>query len=368
MAVLKSGMKICYWTNYPSRYQAVFFHALREAGVDLRVVYFTTYDQYRMRLGWRDDRVLEPWEIRASSVSAVRKASPDFDERIQVCTGFYGCSYWRLVIYCVAKRVAWCACTEGSRGGFLTWPLRVFFARLVDRFSLGVFAIGSEACRQYAGWGVRDAKIAWHCHSTPVPVSSQRPPRGERCTFVFCGALIRRKGVDVLLEAFAKVHAVCDGVSLRLIGDGSMRGWCEEFAQKHLKGEEGAKGAGSITLVGAVTPECVEDELRQGDVVVLPSRYDAWGMTLAEGAALGLAMIGSDRTGAALDLIEEGENGFCVPAGDVDALAAAMLRYARCPAMAAEHGVKAQAAVGRTFAEVRAQAFVRQLRAWTEER
>ena len=359
-------MKICYWTNYPSRYQAAFFKALRGAGVDLRVVYFTVHDRYRRRLGWREARALEPWELRASCVGAARRAIPDFDDRIQVCTGFFGRSYWNLVYYCVAKKLAWCACTEGSRGGFFTWPLRVFFARLVNRYALGVFAIGSVACGQYAAWGVRRDKIAWHSHSTPVPERARAERSvaevGARCTFVFCGALTGRKAVKVLLRAFARVYEQVDGVALRMVGDGPLRGWCEAFARKRLVPTEGAGAARqAVVMVGAVAPERVEEELAKGDVIVLPSRYDAWGMTLAEGAALGLAMIGSDRTGAAADLIQEGENGYLVRAGDAEALAAAMLRYAERPEMAAEHGARARAAAERTFAAVRAREFARQL-------
>jgi aspartokinase/homoserine dehydrogenase 1 len=52
----------------------------------------------------------------------------------------------------------------------------------------------------------------------------------------------------------------------------------------------------------------------------------------------GLPVIASDHVGAAHDLLCEGENGFTFSAGDANALAAAMLRYAANPDLARAHG------------------------------
>ena len=60
------------------------------------------------------------------------------------------------------------------------------------------------------------------------------------------------------------------------------------------------------------------------DLFVLPSRFEPWGAVVLEAMACGLPVIVSDKVGCAPDLVRPGENGWIVPAGDPDALAAAL--------------------------------------------
>lgn len=67
------------------------------------------------------------------------------------------------------------------------------------------------------------------------------------------------------------------------------------------------------------------------DILCVPSRYDGWGLVVPEGLASGLPVIGTDRTGAAVEFIDSGRNGWLVPAGDEAALFAAMREAAVLP-------------------------------------
>jgi glycosyltransferase involved in cell wall biosynthesis len=60
------------------------------------------------------------------------------------------------------------------------------------------------------------------------------------------------------------------------------------------------------------------------DVLCVPSRYDGWGLVVPEGLAAGLPVIATDRMGAALEFVRTGRNGWLIPAGDEDAIYAAM--------------------------------------------
>ena len=64
------------------------------------------------------------------------------------------------------------------------------------------------------------------------------------------------------------------------------------------------------------------------DAFALLSEREPWAVVVNEAAACGLPLVLSDRVGAAPDLLEDGENGFLVPAGDVVAAAAALRRLA----------------------------------------
>lgn len=134
-------------------------------------------------------------------------------------------------------------------------------------------------------------------------------PAGQRFTFVFAGTTMYRKGVDVLLEAFDRMQQrVSEKASLLLIGP---RGDAH-----HLIGQS---REGVVVLPPVSQPE-LQKVFSGADCFVLPSRHDSFGMVVAEAMACGLPPIVSTMVGAK-DLIEEGRNGWVVPADDVAALA-----------------------------------------------
>ena len=71
---------------------------------------------------------------------------------------------------------------------------------------------------------------------------------------------------------------------------------------------------------------------------VLPSLHDGWGVVVNQALAAGLPVITSDAVGAGLDLVEDGVNGMCVAANDVDALHRALTTVASTPETAARWG------------------------------
>jgi len=66
------------------------------------------------------------------------------------------------------------------------------------------------------------------------------------------------------------------------------------------------------------------------DVFVLPSLSEAWGLVVNEAMEFSLPIVVSDRVGA-LPLVKNGENGFVVPAGNVQALTDAVTSIGRDP-------------------------------------
>ena len=73
-----------------------------------------------------------------------------------------------------------------------------------------------------------------------------------------------------------------------------------------------------------------KDELKKyyqaADIFVHPTREDIWGLVVNEAMAQGLPVISTNRCIAALELINDGKNGFVVPVEDEQLLAAGMNR------------------------------------------
>jgi len=133
---------------------------------------------------------------------------------------------------------------------------------------------------------------------------------GRDTRFLFVGRLIERKGLDVLLEAFARF----EGGELWIAGDGPLDEAVSAAAARDRR----------IRLVGHVAGEDLGDLYRESDVLVVPSLYEAWGLVVHEGLAHGRPVIATDQVGAADDLIDPGVNGYVVPAGSAEETARAM--------------------------------------------
>ena len=204
---------------------------------------------------------------------------------------------------------------------------------------LGSFAVGVLAANDFADWGFASERVFYLpysiapvsiCTSTEIPVGPRPQTR-----FLFLGALCPRKGIDILLNAFAIVRRTDSRALLTLVGRDDSGGGYEELAGK-LGVSPGVKFCPSVDAdkIGLALAQC--------DVLVLPSRFDGWGVALSEGASVGKALISTETCGAAHHLIEDGVSGFRVPAGDIAALAERMLRYCRDPVLSAAHGKKAE--------------------------
>jgi glycosyltransferase involved in cell wall biosynthesis len=70
----------------------------------------------------------------------------------------------------------------------------------------------------------------------------------------------------------------------------------------------------------------IQSRIALADVLVLPSRWDGWGMVVNEALTAGVPVIVSDRCGAA-DLIQHGVNGFVFRSEDVDGLRQCLRKF-----------------------------------------
>lgn len=130
---------------------------------------------------------------------------------------------------------------------------------------------------------------------------------------VFGGAMLKRKGFDVLVDAFAQALSQGLVAELRVVGpDGD--------ASDAL----GRLPPGVVRRLGSLPQSTWAQELRASDLLVLPSRNDSFGMVVVEALACGVPVLVSDQVGAK-DLVVPGETGFVIAAGDRAALTAALL-------------------------------------------
>jgi glycosyltransferase involved in cell wall biosynthesis len=213
---------------------------------------------------------------------------------------------------------------RSRRHDLLTAPLRK---------AAGIAAIGSWAERDYAARfpGTPVFNIPYHCDLAPFSTEPRPPREPGTVTFLFCGQMIARKGLDDLLAAFAGLPP---NARLLLVGREA------ELPERLAALSDGVRRR--VSYAGFQAPDALPQFFAKADVFVLPSRYDGWGVVVNQALGAGLPIVCSDQVGAGHDLVAEGENGFRFRAGDPTALAAELRKFCEEPRLAQRLGEASQ--------------------------
>lgn len=141
---------------------------------------------------------------------------------------------------------------------------------------------------------------------------------------VCVGRLIAVKNPHMLFSAFEGFHKEFPSYHLIWYGEGDLRKELEAWIT-----ENGFEDY--ITLPG--TRKDVAREIARAKMFVMTSNYEGMPNALIEAMSIGLPCI-STKVAGAVDLIEDGINGFLVETGDVESCKEAMIRFAQNEKMA----------------------------------
>jgi glycosyltransferase involved in cell wall biosynthesis len=217
------------------------------------------------------------------------------------------------------------ACVPAALGGLLRGALDGA-RRWAYRRATRVIVISSALAREAQAFGFPPVALV------PVPNAIDtgrfRPPVAQEQdalrralglpadaeVVVWVGRLVRKKGLETLIEAWAAVVRTWTRARLLIVGSGAGSG--------HPDDAEGALRAaiaehdlqGSVVLTGAV-PD-VERYLRASDLFVFTSEEEGFGVALVEAMACGLPVVTSRIEGAPADLVDDGQEGLKFTVGD----------------------------------------------------
>lgn len=172
-----------------------------------------------------------------------------------------------------------------------------------------------------------------------------QPQPGE---ILFVGRLIPRKGVHILLRAFAQLHGCRPESRLRLAGGSGFTNEAEGYYAELQQFVQEADLQDAVTFLGAVDKATLRQEYARCAVVVLASRLETAPMALMEAMAAGKAVVSTD-VGGARHLVEQGKTGWIVPPNDESALADALAQALSDPTTLRAMGQRARAVAQRTF-------------------
>ena len=183
--------------------------------------------------------------------------------------------------------------------------------------------------------GVDIAELARAAQGAPAtPMPARRP-------LVTCIARHDRvKGVDVLVDAFARVLESVPQAGLQLVGGGrGLQALMDHAAELGI--------ADAIDFTG-FQPNPMP-YIAASDLVVLPSRREGLPVSALEAFAISKPIVAT-AVGGTPDVVRDGDTGWLVPPEQPDALAAAIVSALGDPAECARRAERGHELVGRTYA------------------
>jgi glycosyltransferase involved in cell wall biosynthesis len=259
-------------------------------------------------------------------LEALDKDQPD----VVVVMGYFSVTCQLAMYWLWVKRIPWIFWGEipgfyqrGIPGRLLRWLALRPVACLAD----GIAAIGSRAAAAYAKLTsqIRPVwNIPYYCRNDAL-LEIKRDPQAvdDFAHFLYCGQIVPRKGVDLLIQSFCRLAQENKDARLTLVGDGPLRVTLAAAVPEAIRHR--------VTWAGFKEAEQLPPYFAQANVFVLPSLHDGWGVVINQAVSAGMAVIASDAVGAAADLVSDHANGLVFQSQNEEGLTAALRFFVEHP-------------------------------------
>jgi phosphatidylinositol alpha-1,6-mannosyltransferase len=149
------------------------------------------------------------------------------------------------------------------------------------------------------------------------------------------------KGVELVLQALARLHSRYPRLLYVVVGDGDLRPRLEHEVRARFPTLQ-------VWFAGAQPPERLRGFYEAADVFVMPSRQEGFGIVFLEAMAVGRPVI-AGRCGGAPEVVADGETGFLVEPSDVETLTARLALLLDRPELCRQMGEAGRRHVAEHF-------------------
>jgi glycosyltransferase involved in cell wall biosynthesis len=323
--------KLSFYTNIPTPYQLDFFNSLSEI-FDLHVVFYAKLEANRQ---WNLNMENLPYSITILKDASLIKPLLKFDHSYHFSWGIFktiwndaapfvivGGTYHSPNVFFTLlfgklrnKKMAFFSERIPPEPSFLKKIIKKVFLLPIKFWADYLITVGKEVVNSYQFYGINLPHIL-----IPYNINNQLydkqtlnqakldaliktyKPNNETI-LLSSGALIYRKGMDILIDAFMMLEPeIQENCKLIIIGEG--------IEKSNLINS--IDGNSNIVLAGFKEKEEIPYYFALADIFLFASRYDGWALVINEAFAAGLPVIASKETGAAREWIQHNINGYLV--------------------------------------------------------
>ena len=217
---------------------------------------------------------------------------------------------------------------------------RPYYRWYLNSVATGVL-VNSDATRRTtlasAPW-LEEARVHTLLKGVDLEEFRPTPRKSGPPTVGFAGQLSERKGLPVLMKAWELLRDRSDAppvARLRIAGEGEQHNALRRW-------RDGLPRPDEVELLGPL--DAMPEFYASVDVLVLPSRYEGYGLAAAEALASGRPVVACD-TSSLPELVDDDRTGRLVPVDRPDLVADALHAYLVTPGLAASHGAAGRAAM-----------------------
>lgn len=235
-------------------------------------------------------------------------------DNIHIHSSFAGMTV-RALMYTKSSRPKIIYCPHGwafLRNSRIT-PLEIFIERRLSYISDHIVCVSEHERLSGLNAGIDVEKLVTILNGIPnmkpdLAIFNVPWPDDLRTKLLFVGRLDRQKGIDVLINA---MRLLDNKAFLCVVGDSVV----DRQLSKPLPQ--------NVVLLGWQSPEIISTLLQHCDALVVPSRWEAFGLVAVEAMRVGRAVVGSVVGGLA-EVIVDGFTGKLVQVDNVTALASVL--------------------------------------------
>lgn len=350
---MSCNFRLFYVDDIPTPYRVGVFHRFSRIFDGVFHVAFCAADEpgrsFEIDTSGLDTQVLKGYQLRPigqvnpfsfkfnpNIVKSLNAFKPD----VVILSGYAHPTMWIAAIWCMSHDIPYAISCETSSRSTATTGARWYLRRwvigwMVRNMSFGL-PVGREAADYLERMGAGSKPMYFFPNTTDTSFFEKayyRINHGGNPTefrkrfylpvngalFVFVGRFISAKRPIDAIKAFKQLPSDCDA-GLLLVGDGPEREAVLEAAGDHP----------CIGFAGWIKDSSeLAQVFAEASALILPSSHEPWGAVVNEAMAASTPVIATDRVGAAVELIQDGVDGYIVPVGDIDAIRDAMFLLAK---------------------------------------
>ncbi|WP_439883011.1 glycosyltransferase family 4 protein [Pontibacter sp. MBLB2868] len=341
-------MRLAVITSHPIQYNVPFFKLLaQEEGVILSVFYTLGQDAseiidrgFGKKIKW-DIPLLDGYEYKFVQNTAKEPDTSHFKgivnptliaaiERFKpshlLIYGWSFDSHLRVMKYYKNKAIVLFrgdSTLLDEQGGMKTLLRRIFLTFIYSYIDKAIY-VGSHNKQYFLKHGIKEQDLVFAPHAIDNErfadekkykkegnlIREELGIPEENRVFLFTGKFEKKKNPLLLLKVFKSIEQ--DRISLLFVGNGAL--------EESLKSE--AAGCANIYFLPFQNQKRMPAVYRSADILVLPSSGpgETWGLCVNEAMASGLPVIVSNKVGCAIDLVQEGFNGYTFEARSEESL------------------------------------------------
>ena len=310
-------MKIYFWQEFVSPHIAYLIDRVASKGIEVNLVVNKIITKDRKQLGWKKFKLFFAKITYFKNIKDQFSKNFFLKDSINICQGLIFNGFIQVVQNYLRKKnlnhwIIMEKINDQGLKGNLRKLLYNFLFILWRRKISGILAIGNGALEWYSDRGFDDKKIfpfAYFLNDTILKTESNSV-NNPKFKFIFVGQAIKRKNIDLLLEALSLLK-VKKQFELEIIGNGELKknliAKCNQLLPKKVK------------WINKIPISQVPKKIANADCLVLPSYFDGWGAVVSESLMVGTPVICSDKCGSST-IVRASGFGYIFKTNDVNDL------------------------------------------------